>query len=366
LIVSIRLAATKLNDSRHGMRTTSPYVKQMEEVSRHDNPQETSFTWDYAEARDDLLSLYEKGKREQWNATSRIDWSRPLGEDNPMGLPDEMIWIWGSDIWNRLNSSERATLRRHLQAWQISQFLHAEQGALICCARIVQQVSSLNAKYYAATQVIDEARHVEIFSRFLHEKFELAYPLAKPIEHLLTEIFKRKEWDYVYLGMQVVIEGLALGTFQLFRDHATNPLAAQINAYVMQDEARHVAFGRLVLRDYYPHLSDNEKDEREEFLAEACHLLAERFNPDDAWEYAGLPKKDCIALIAASPASRYQRHRLFSRIVPTVKDIGLWGPRIQKAYETLGILQYQRIDMAALLERDDKVAQKFDHEMSST
>jgi hypothetical protein len=358
--MTILRVAPDASISRYCM-TTSPHVKDLEhKVSRIENLQETAFTWDYDETRDDLLSLYEKGKREQWSAATRIDWSRDLGADNPMGLPDEMIWIWGSDIWNRLSSSGRATLRRHLQAWQISQFLHAEQGALICCGRIVQQVSSLHAKYYAATQVIDEARHVEIFSRFLHEKFELTYPLAEPLETLLAEVFNRKEWDFVYLGMQVIIEGLALGSFQLIRDHATNPLASQINAYVMQDEARHVAFGRLELRDYYPQLSESEKNEREEFLAEACHLLAERFIPEDPWEYAGLPRKACIDLVVTSPAARYHRHRLFSRIVPTVKDIGLWGPRIQKAYETLGILQYQRVDIATLLERDDKAARKFD------
>jgi hypothetical protein len=347
------------------MRTTSPYVRDLDsEVSRIGSQQETAFTWDYNEKREDLLSLYSKGKREQWDAATRIDWSCELGDENPMGLPDEMIWIWGSDIWHRQTRAERATLRKHLQAWQVSQFLHAEQGALICCGRIVQQVASLDAKYYAATQVIDEARHVEIFSKFLHEKFKIAYPLAEPLEKLLAEVFTRKEWDFVYLGMQVVIEGLALGSFQLIRDHATNPLAAQINAYVMQDEARHVAFGRLVLRDYYPQLSESERNEREAFLADACHLLAERLFPEEPWEYAGLPKKECIALVAASPASRYQRHRLFSRIVPTVKDIGLWGPKIQAAYETLGILQYQRIDIATLLERDAKAAQKFDDEIT--
>jgi len=120
----------------------------------------------------------------------------------------------------------------------------------------------------------------------------------------------------------------------------------------------------LVLRDYYPQLSESERNEREAFLADACHLLAERLFPEEPWEYAGLPKKECIALVAASPASRYHRHRLFSRIVPTVKDIGLWGPKIQAAYETLGILQYQRIDIATLLERDAKAAQKFDDEIT--
>jgi P-aminobenzoate N-oxygenase AurF len=322
--------------------------------------QETVFSWEYDAGRSDLLALYEKGKREQWNAIERIDWSRSLDDENPMGIPDEMIWIWGSDVWNRLTREERANLRRHLQAWQISQFLHAEQGALVCTARIVQQVSSLEAKYYAATQVIDEARHVEIYSKLLREKFDTAYPLMAPLRSLLDEILNRKEWDYVYLGMQVVIEGLALGSFQLIRDHATNPLAAQVNAYVMQDEARHVAFGRLALRDYYPQLMESERHEREEFLAEACYMLRDRFFPTETWECAGLSKEECLAIVTSSPATQYHRHRLFSRIVPAVKDIGLWGPKIRHAYEIMGILHYQRVDIATLLERDDRSAQKFD------
>src|SRR5690606_38636741 len=140
------------------------------------------------------------------------------------------------------------------QAWQISQFLHGEQGALICTAKIVEQVPHIDAKFYAATQVIDEARHVETYSRLLHEKFERAFPITGPLKSLLENICTDSRWDFTYLGMQVLIEGLALAAFQRIRDQAMNQLAAQVNAYVMQDEARHVAFGRLALRDYYPEL----------------------------------------------------------------------------------------------------------------
>ena len=43
--------------------------------------------------------------------------------------------------------------------------MHGEQGALLCTAKIVETVPWIDAKYYAATQVMDEARHVEVFSR---------------------------------------------------------------------------------------------------------------------------------------------------------------------------------------------------------
>ena len=135
----------------------------------------------------------------------------------------------------------------------------------------------MDAKFYAATQVIDEARHVEAYSRLLHEKFELAYPITPTLKTLLDRRLTDSRWDMTYLGMQVLIEGLALAAFASIRDKAQNPLAGAVNAYVMQDEARHVAFGRLALRDYYPQLSDDERDEREEFAVEALYFMRDRF-----------------------------------------------------------------------------------------
>ncbi len=322
--------------------------------------QETAFRWEYDDGRADLLALYDKGKKQQWDARDRIDWSQSLDPDNPMQLPDETISIAGSDLWAGLPDKERAELRRHMQAWQISQFLHGEQGALICAAKIVQQVPTVDAKFYAATQVIDEARHVEAFSRLLHEKFELVFPINASLRALLQDVIEHRDWDMTYLGMQVVIEGLALASFQSIRDKAQNNLAAEVNAYVMQDEARHVAFGRLALRDYYPQLSEAERDRREEFLVEACYLMRDRMDPSDVWASVGLDVAACRAAHEAAVSTAKFRSRLFSRIVPTVKDIGLWGPRVRAAFEDLGIMQFADRDSAALLAEDNRVAEEFD------
>src|SRR5262249_51352660 len=123
-----------------------------------------TFRWDYADGRDKLLGLYEQGKRLQWNAAERIDWPPALDPATPEGRADEISPIFGSDVWRALTPSERARVRTHFQAWQLSQFLHGEQGALVCTAKIVQQVPAMDAKFYAATQVIDEARHVEAYA----------------------------------------------------------------------------------------------------------------------------------------------------------------------------------------------------------
>jgi hypothetical protein len=321
---------------------------------------ETRFDWEYEDGRAGLLNLYRKAKRLQWNAEERIDWSQDLDPENPAGLPDVSVPIFGSPVWERLTEPERANLRHHVQAWQVSQFLHGEQGALICTGKIVQQVPSMDAKYYAATQVVDEARHVEAFSRLLHEKFELAYPINPHLKSLLDEVLRDSRWDMTYLGMQVLVEGLALAAFQLIRDTAKNPLAASVNAYVMQDEARHVAFGRLALRDYYPKLTQRERDEREEFVVEACHLMRDRFLAEEVWENLGFPVKECMAWVDASEFMTKYRSHLFSRIVPTVKDIGLWGPKIQKAYGDIGILGFADVDSEALQKDDERVAEQFD------
>ncbi|MDX2166043.1 MAG: ferritin-like domain-containing protein [Deltaproteobacteria bacterium] len=321
---------------------------------------DTTFKWEYADGRDGLLALYEKGKNLQWNTNQRIDWSQDLDPENPQELPDESISIFGSDVWHKLTAKERANLRRHVQSWQLSQFLHGEQGALVCTAKIVQQVPNVDAKYYAATQVMDEARHVETYARLLHEKFELAYPITPTLKRLLNDVLSDSRWDLTYLGMQVLIEGLALAAFASIRDQAKNPLARAVNAYVMQDEARHVAFGRLALRDYYPQLTQHERDEREEFAVEACYLMRDRFLAEEVWETLGLPVEECVRYVDASSDMRAFRSRLFTRIVPTMKDIGLWGQKIRRAYANMGILGFGDVDPSVLTAEDERVAEELD------
>jgi len=343
------------------MSTLTRYPHPLEAVE-WDVPQDftTTFRWEYEDSREKLLSLYEKGKRLQWDAAQRIDWSQELDPDNPSGLPDEIIPIFGSDIWARLSEAEKVRLRLHFQAWQLSQFLHGEQGALVCTAKIVQQVPRMDAKFYAATQVVDEARHVEAYSRLLHEKFALVYPINPYLKQLIGDTLAESRWDFTYLGMQVLIEGVALAAFGLLRDQAANPLAKAVTAFVMQDEARHVAFGRLALRDLYPQLTAKERDEREEFVVEGCYLLRDRFLGDEVWETLGLPVEECKQYVEHSALMQIYRSSLFSRIVPTIKEIGLWGPRIQKAYGDMGILGFADADVEALARHDEAVAEELD------
>ncbi|WP_088279762.1 ferritin-like domain-containing protein [Ideonella sp. A 288] len=343
------------------MSTMRRYALPVDQTGwRFQGQTETGFSWEYDEPRDRLLRLYDKAKRDQWDQATRIDWSTDLDPENPMQLDDRMISIHGTELWNKLDNKQKAHVRRHAQAWNVSQLMHGEQGALIATARIVQMAPDMDAKFYAATQVMDEARHVESYSRLLHEKFELAYPMTTPLKTLLEQGLSDSRWDFVYLCMQVLIEGLALAAFQRLRDYSKNPLAVAVNAYVMQDEARHVAFGRIALQDFYKELTDHERAEREEFLVEGCYLMRDRFDAREMWEHLGFPVAECVEAAMISENQRIFRAQLFSRIVPTVKDIGLWGPKVRAAYQDMGVMQFADTDLGAKLQADEDWAKDLD------
>jgi hypothetical protein len=320
---------------------------------------DVTFNWDYDDGRAGMMGLYAKGKEMQWDAATRIDWSQELDEDNPQGMPEESLPIHMAGCYQRMSPKEKDVVRKNFQAWQISQFMQGEQGALVCAAKIVTQVPDADSKFYAATQTIDEARHVEAYKRLL-AKFGVAYPMTKPLKELIDQTLRDSRWDMTYLGMQVVIEGLALAAFGTIRDNAQNELCAQVNAYVMQDEARHVAFGRLALRDYYPQLTQKERDEREQFLLEASYLMRDRFDAVELWQHLDLPIEECATAMYESGFMEKFRNSLFTRIVPIVKDIGLWGTTIRNGYEEMGIIEYANTDVQALQDEDDFIARKFD------
>ena len=324
-----------------------------------ESPITTVFDFDYTHGRDQLLRLYDKGTRRQWIGGDRLDWSLDVDLENPVGMPDEINPLFGTEWWDKMTDRERGEFRRNSEAWRFSQFMHGEQGALVCAAKIVQGVPDIDSKFYAATQVIDEARHVEVYSRYLHEKVQLVYPMNRHLEHLLQDVIADSRWDMTYLGMQVIIEGLALAAFGIIRNMATEPLARALNAYVMQDEARHVMFGRLALRDYYPQLSDSERDEREEFCVEACYLMRDRFLGEEVFERLGLPI-EATEYVEHSEMMVQFRNYLFTRIVPIIKDIGLWGPRIRGAFTEMGVMQFADADLDAEMANDERAAEELE------
>jgi hypothetical protein len=345
--------------------TTSPTVHDADVAFEPrwgiESPSTTVFDFNYTGGRDQLLRLYDKGTRRQWIGSDRLDWTQEVDLDNPVGMPDELLPIFGTRWWDEMSAQRRGELRRHVEAWRFSQFMHGEQGALICTAKIVQTVPDIDSKFYAATQVIDEARHVEVYSRYLHEKLQLVYPLNVHLKALLDDVIEDSRWDMTYLGMQVLIEGLALAAFGIIRNNATDPLAKALNAYVMQDEARHVMFGRLALRDYYPQLSQAEREEREDFCIEACYLMRDRFLGEEVFERLELPA-ELTTYVDQSDTLREFRNFLFMRIVPILRDIGLWGPKLRGAFEQMGVIGWADADIDAEMASDEKAAEALDEE----
>ncbi|HEU5155964.1 MAG TPA: ferritin-like domain-containing protein [Streptosporangiaceae bacterium] len=347
--------------------TTDRYVSPVEPGNTWNVPVSGAarFSWEYDEGRDRLLSLYQKGKDKQWDAQKRIDWDLEIDPVNIAGFPDEFNPLFGSEIWDKMTQRERDDFGRHQGSWLFSQFLHGEQGALTVSARIVESVPDLDSKFYAATQVMDEARHVELYARFVEEKIGMYYPINQDLARLLAESLEDSRWDLPYLGMQVLIEGLALAAFGVYRDMSTTPLVKQLLAYVMQDEARHVAFGRLALKDYYAELTDKERAEREEFVVEGCYLMRDRFRGQEVFEHLGLPVEECMSYVDRSPMYQLYQSMLFSRIVPCVRDIGLWGDKVQKAYADMGVLDAAKGDLTALMRQDEEIAEEYDRELAA-
>jgi hypothetical protein len=304
----------------------------------------TVFNWEYKIRHPELLRLYEKGKQLQWNAATDIDWS--------IDVDPERIRIENIDGFDRvlqppekLERAHRARLNHHMNAWMLSQFMHGEQGALLATAEIVNTVPWTEAKFYAANQVADEARHVEVYRRYLTEKLGLSYPVNPHLHTLLDQIIGESRWDMIYLGMQIMVEGLALAAFGLMRfTQADEPLIQQITSAVMRDEARHVAFGVLSLQDLYTQeMSGAELKEREEFVVEATVLMRDRLLMEEVWERVGLDPQVWMPWSLNTPFMVGFRQILFSKIVPNLKRLGLLTPRVRAKFAELNILDFESL-----------------------
>jgi len=303
-------------------------------------PQSVTYNWEYDAPRARLNRLYENAKRDQWNATQRLDWTIDVDPESEL-LPDPAIGIFGTPMWNKLTGKEKQKLRHEAITWQLCQFLHGEQGALLATAQVVDSVPWYEAKQYGATQVMDEARHVEVYRKFILEKLGHEYPVNAQLKTLLDQILTDSRWDMKFLGMQIIVEGLALAAFGTMRDTTNNALLRDLTAAVMEDEARHVAFGVLSLREHCLGLSDSEREEREDFVYEACVLMRDRIQNREVWEAMGMDADACIEVANESDLNKQFRYRLFSKIVPNVKSLGLLSPKQRKRFEVLGILEFE-------------------------
>jgi hypothetical protein len=304
----------------------------------------TVYSWDYSVNKTALRGLYDRAKLEQWNAQTNDkiphpDWSTEVRFTDE-AFPDMRFPISQTPHWERFSEKEKEEFRRISTAWTLSQFMHGEQGALLATAKIVKSVPNWDAKFYAATQVMDEARHVEVYYEYLSKKMESVFPITSPLRTLLDSILTDSRWDMTYLGMQILVEGLALAAFGVMYNTTNEPLIKYITQMIMADEARHVAFGVLSLRDIYPEMSEAERKDREEFTIDACYLMRDRFVQTEVYEHFGLPAKELNEAATHSEAMKYFRQLLFMKIVPNLRKLGLLTPRVRAEFERMGVLQF--------------------------
>ena len=326
------------------------------------------FTWDYKRSRPALVKLYEKAKKSQWNASTDLEWDTEV--DNEKLATEFMATIARFDVMHDVQESPTASwgtkeweqFAVENQTWTLSQFLHGEQGALICTGLITATVPWIDAKYYAATQVMDEARHVEVFGRYLEEKMGGAYPINPQLKSLLDDIISDGRWDITYLGMQIMVEGLALAAFGFLHMLTQEPLLKKLLRYVMGDEARHVAFGVISLQELYNGLSASELKERQEFAYEAAIRLRNRFFAQDVWEKLGVDPKEVVRFLQTHPDPMEEMFQtmLFSKIVPNVKKLGLLDAGdgwLRERFTELGIIQFENnVDTSEEYDSLDAVA----------
>jgi hypothetical protein len=312
------------------------------------------FTWDYERSRPALSKLYEKAKVGQWNGETDLPWDTEVdpekvalgmaGSDQRMPLLIEAAKGEGSPVASWRGKEGIAFGVEGLN-WRLSQFLHGEQGALLCTAKIVETVPWIDAKYYASTQVMDEARHVEVFAKYLDTKLSGHYPINAHLGLLLDDIIQDSRWDMTYLGMQIMVEGLALAAFGFMHQLTDEPLLKQLLRYVMSDEARHVAFGVLSLKEYYGELSQAELRERQEFAFEAAVRMRDRFLQQEVFERVGLDSKQMVRLLLSLPKEgNVFQQMLFSKIVPNCKKLGLLDAGdgwLRDRFTEIGVIQFE-------------------------
>jgi len=304
------------------------------------------FDWTYKRDQDELRRLYEVAKASQWNATTDLDWSIQVDPHDPNHdlFPESLSPLPDIPAYRGLSLREKQTHRHGLAAWMLSQFLHGEQGALFAACQVTEAVQWLDGKLYGSTQVVDEGRHVEVFYRYLNEKLGKLYPVNDNLYTLIDALMTDGRWDLKFLGMQIMIEGLALGAFGVMRQTSREPLLRELLKYVITDEARHVHYGVVSLREHYRNLPPNDLREREDWAFEVAVLMRNRFLAHEFYdEFYGhvINRKQWDELILSSAYMRKFRQTMFRRLVPNLKRINLMSDRIRPHYAALGLLEFE-------------------------
>jgi hypothetical protein len=304
------------------------------------------YQWNYDTEVEELRRLYVKAAEAQWVGERDLDWDRPIDlekfGETPLGAA---VRIERTSYWRSLAPELQWELTRRTAAFRLSNFLHGEQGALMVAAQLVNAVPHTDAKFYAATQTMDEARHVEVFARYI-KKLDEVRPIATQLKSILDSTLATDDWMKKLVGMQIVVEGLALYSFREMRNLTQEPLLRDLLTYVARDESRHHAYGVQYIQRCVPLLGDAARRELEDFALEAARTLIDNRRQQgllasmlEVWAEAGI---DPVALLTSlqeereeisrpvAPGSRLGPVQGF--VVPTLQRLGLLSERVAAHY----------------------------------
>ena len=313
--------------------------QQVEDVAEiFKTPLTGAYNWDYTIQDNRIKRLYELGKELNWNAGTDIDWSQPMPDRGD--VPPAIFWD-DYKPYQDLSNEDKFKFLQHRGSWSLSQFLHGEQGALLVASQLVSCAPTFNAKLYAASQTFDEARHVEAFNKYIQTRQRMMYPIGNGLKSLLDKILTDPRWDLKFIGMQIIIEGLALAAFNVARQGTNDPVFKDMLYLIIRDEARHVTFGVNYLEEFLKTLSEEELEERAQFAYEACLVMRGRLMSADVYENFGWDKEDAQAFAQKADVANNFQHLLFTRVVPNLSRIGLLTEKVRPLYDELGVLEYE-------------------------
>jgi hypothetical protein len=305
------------------------------------------YNWKYDNfGNPEFINLYKKAKKGQWDSDD-LSWATDVDPTNLdlQIFPEKLQPMFGQDFYQKLDKKTKGTLLHSTISWLLSNFLHGEQGALYAAAMTVEATPWMGAKYYGSTQVMDEARHVEVFQKYLDTKLHKLYQVNDNLFVIIHALTSSSEWDIKFLGMQIMIEGLALGAFGMIYKFTKEPLLKELLKNVISDEARHVHYGVEALRDFYTkEVPEYKRREREDWAYEVSKLLRDRFLFTEFYEenfQHKLSRDAWIKMVLESEIMAEFRRSLFSRLIPNLKAIGLLSDRIRPRYEELGLIRYE-------------------------
>ena len=341
-------APRKLTQFDPQVDMTPEDVAHVAEVFR--TPLDGAYNWDYRVADNRIKRLYELGKELNWNASTDVNWSQtpdahaapPLSAAQIEALLTDYPWS-GYGPFEALSTERKLEFVGHEVAWALSQFLHGEQGALLVASQLASCAPSFNAKLYAASQTFDEARHVEVFNRYVRSKVGFSYPVTGGLKDLLDKILTDQRWDLKFIGMQIVLEGLALAAFHTRRNETDDPVLKELLYLVIRDEARHVTFGVNYLEEFVSTLSPSEREDRAEFAYQACVVSRDRLIGTDVFRYFGWDVDHARAALVERGLNADFLNMLYARIIPNLKRIGLLTERVRPKFEEMGVLDFENL-----------------------